>query len=197
LVSEEGTKMIRHSLNGISLTFFFLLLFSLTSWAQTETGQPPDTLPPGVKREILNLKYQVEDLGGKVQNLKMKETALEVRIELAADVLFDFDKYDILPKAQEALKQAAEVIRERAKGVVHIEGHTDSKGTDTYNQKLSERRVNAVRDWLVNQEGLKNVKFETRGFGAKKPVAPNAKPDGSDDPEGRQKNRRVEIIVKK
>lgn len=189
--------MIRHSLNGISLTFFFLLLFSLTSWGQTETGQPPDTLTPGVKREILNLKYQVEDLGGKVQNLKMKETALEVRIELAADVLFDFDKYDILPKAQEALKQAAEVIREKAKGVVHIEGHTDSKGTDTYNQKLSERRVNAVRDWLVNQEGLKNVKFETRGFGAKKPVAPNAKPDGSDDPEGRQKNRRVEIIVKK
>jgi photosystem I P700 chlorophyll a apoprotein A2 len=50
---------------------------------------------------------------------------------------------------------------------------------------------------LANKEGLKNVRFATRGFGAKKPVAPNTKPDGSDDPEGRQKNRRVEIIVKK
>jgi len=118
-------------------------------------------------------------------------------MELAADVLFDFDKYDILPKAQEMLQQAAGVIREKAKGVVQIEGHTDSKGTDAYNQKLSERRANAVKDWLVNKEGLKNVKFETRGCGAKKPVAPNTKPNGSDDPEGRQKNRRVEIIMKK
>jgi len=189
--------MIRHSLTGISLAFFLLILLALTAWAQTETNQPPDTLPPGVKREILNLKYEVEDLSGKVQSLKMKETALEVRIELAADVLFDFDKYDILPKAQEALKQAAEVIREKAKGDVHIEGHTDSKGTDAYNQKLSEHRANAVRDWLMNKERLKNIRFETRGFGARKPVAPNTKPDGSDDPEGRQKNRRVEIIVKK
>ena len=189
--------MIRHGLTGISLTFFLLILFGITAWAQTEKSQPPDTLPPGVKREILNLKYQVEDLGGKVQSLQMQETALEVRIELAADVLFDFDKADILLKAQDALKQVAGVIREKAKGVVHIEGHTDSKGTDAYNQKLSERRANAVKDWLVNKEGLKSVRFETRGLGAKKPVAPNAKPDGSDDPEGRQKNRRVEIIVKK
>jgi outer membrane protein OmpA-like peptidoglycan-associated protein len=189
--------MIRHNLTGISSVFFLLILFSLTAWAQTEMSQPPDTLPPGVKREILNLKYQVEDLSGKVQSLKMKETATEVRIELAADVLFDFDKYDILSKAQEVLKQVAGVIREKAKGVVHIEGHTDSKGSAAYNQKLSERRANTVKDWLVNKEGLKNLRFETRGFGAKKPVAPNRKPDGSDDPEGRQKNRRVEIVVKK
>lgn len=66
-----------------------------------------------------------------------------------------------------------------------------------YNQKLSERRANAVRDWLANREGLKNTRFATRGFGAKKPVAPNTTPDGSDDPEGRQKNRKVEIIDKK
>lgn len=187
--------MIRRSLTGISWAFFLLVLFSVTTWAQTETNQPSDRLPPGVKREILNLKYQVEDLSA--QSVKMKETATEVRIELAADVLFDFDKYNILPKAQEALKQAAEVIREKARGAVRIEGHTDSKGTDASNQKLSERRANAVKDWLVNKEGLKNVRFETRGFGAKRPVAPNTKPDGSDDPEGRQKNRRVEIIVKK
>jgi outer membrane protein OmpA-like peptidoglycan-associated protein len=187
--------MIRRSLTGISWAFFLLVLFSVTTWAQTETNQPSDRLPPGVKREILNLKYQVEDLS--VQSVKMKETATEVRIELAADVLFDFDKYNILPKAQEALKQVAEVIREKARGAVRIEGHTDSKGTDASNQKLSERRATAVKDWLVNKEGLKNVRFETRGFGAKSPVAPNTKPDGSDDPEGRQKNRRVEIIVKK
>jgi outer membrane protein OmpA-like peptidoglycan-associated protein len=89
------------------------------------------------------------------------------------------------------------VIREKPKGGVRIEGHTDSKGSDAYNQRLSERRANAVTDWLVNREGLKNVRFETCGFGAKKSVAPNTKSDGSDDPEGRQKNRRVKIIVRK
>lgn len=147
--------------------------------------------------KILDLVFKIQDMGGKVQDIQIKETKSEIRIELAADVLFDFDKADILPKAQEALKQVAAVIREKAKGVVNIEGHTDSKGSDPYNQKLSERRANAVKDWLTNREGLKNVRFATRGFGSKKPVAPNTKPDGSDDPEGRQKNRRVDIVIGK
>ena len=150
-----------------------------------------------LETKVLNLTFTVKDMGEKVQDVRLKESKSEIRIELAADVLFDFDKADILPKAREALKQTAEVIREKSKGVVQIEGHTDSKGSDAYNQKLSEGRANAVKEWLTKQEGLKNVRFATRGFGAKKPVAPNTKPDGSDDPEGRQKNRRVEIIVKK
>jgi len=144
-----------------------------------------------------DLMFRGQEVGGRVEDLQVKETPTEIHIELSADVLFDFDKAEILPKAQEALKQVAQVIREKAKGVVHIEGHTDAKGSEAYNQKLSERRANAVRDWLVSKEGLKNVNFATSGLGSRKPVAPNKKPDGSDDPEGRQKNRRVEIVVKK
>ena len=85
----------------------------------------------------------------------------------------------------------------QAKGTVRIAGHTDAKGDASYNQKLSERRANAVKDWFVTKEGLQNVTFVTEGFGKQQPVAPNTKPDGSDDPEGRQKNRRVEITIKK
>ncbi|MFN2513367.1 MAG: OmpA family protein [Pyrinomonadaceae bacterium] len=147
--------------------------------------------------KVLDLVFRVEDLGGKVQDLQVKETGQEIRIELAADVLFDFDKSDILPKAQEALKQAATIIRDNAKGSVRVEGHTDSKGSDAYNQKLSERRAISVKVWLADKENLRNAEFSTQGFGAKRPKAPNKKPDGSDDPDGRQKNRRVEIIVKK
>jgi len=149
------------------------------------------------KARVLDLIFTVQDLGGKVQDLQVKETDTEVRIELAADVLFDFDKAEIRPEAQQALKQAANVIREKAKGAVRIEGHTDGKGSDSYNQKLSERRANAVKEWLVRKEGLKNITFAAQGFGAKQPVARNTKPDGSDDPEGRRKNRRVEITMKK
>jgi outer membrane protein OmpA-like peptidoglycan-associated protein len=149
-----------------------------------------------VPRDLL---FPVIDLGAKPRDLAVKESATEVRIELAADVLFDFDKADIRPKAQEALKQVASLIRERGKlrSPVVIEGHTDGKGSDSYNQKLSDRRAAAVKTWLVQEEGLKDVSFRTQGFGAKRPVAPNTKPDGSDDPDGRQKNRRVEIVLRK
>ena len=164
--------------------------------AQEQTNSPVQRTE-SLQTKVLDLVFRIEDLGGKVQDLQVKETGQEVRIELAADVLFDFDKADILPKAQAALKQAAGIIRDRAKGAVRVEGHTDSKGNDTYNQKLSERRAQAVKTWLTEKEGLRNAEFSIQGFGAKKPVAPNKKPDGSDDPEGRQKNRRVEIIFKK
>ena len=80
---------------------------------------------------------------------------------------------------------------------VTIEGHTDAKGLEPYNQKLSERRATAVRQWLMVTGGLGGMHFLTSGYGAKRSVAPNLKPDGSDNPEGRQKNRRVEIVVRK
>ena len=144
--------------------------------------------------EVLDLTYRVEDMGGRVQSLQVKQTATETRIELPADILFDFDKSDIRSSAADALKQVGGILREHAKGVVRIEGHTDSKGTPAYNQKLSERRADAVRQWLAEREGLTSLKFTIQGFAATHPVASNTKPDGSDDPEGRQKNRRVEIV---
>ncbi|MBV8546389.1 MAG: OmpA family protein [Acidobacteria bacterium] len=160
--------------------------------------QPVDNDPgPPYQFTIVDLVYRVESIGGAVQDIEVKETATEVRVDMAADVLFDFDKADLLPKAGETLQKAADFIRDRAKGgAVRIEGHTDAKGNDTYNQKLSERRAASVKNWFL-AHGLNNMKFSTEGFGAKKPVAPNTKPDGSDDPEGRQKNRRVELVIRK
>jgi len=145
-----------------------------------------------------DLVFNVVDMGGRVEDLSVKESDTEVRIDLAADVLFDFDKSDLLPKAESTLQKAADLIKQRAvtSGVVRIEGHTDGKGTPSYNQKLSERRADSVKRWF-EAHGLQYLKFSTAGFGATKPVAPNTKPDGSDDPEGRAKNRRVEIVVKK
>jgi outer membrane protein OmpA-like peptidoglycan-associated protein len=169
----------------------FPLVFS-AAWAAEEPKTASD-----LKMQVLDLVFKVEDIGGKVLDLQVKETDTEIRIELAADVLFDFDKADIRSDAQNALQQAAGIIKAKAKGTVRVEGHTDAKGSDSYNQKLSQRRANSVRDWFVKKEDLKGVRFATSGFGAKKPVAPNTKPDGSDDPEGRQKNRRVEIVIGK
>jgi outer membrane protein OmpA-like peptidoglycan-associated protein len=144
-----------------------------------------------------DLNYRADDLGGKVESLQVKETTTEVRIDLSADVLFAFDKADLLPEAQKTLSQAAAIIREKAKGAVRIDGYTDAKGSDAYNQRLSERRAASVENWFKQSGHLTDVPFVTRGLGAKNPVAPNTKPDGSDDPDGRQKNRRVEITITK
>lgn len=149
----------------------------------------------GSTREV---QGSVVDMGGKAQDLQVKETATEIRIELAADVLFDFDKATIKPEAATALHKVAEIIKDKGKGrAVRIDGHTDSKGNAAYNQTLSEQRAESVKQWLTNKEGLAQVKMSTQGFGATRPVTRNAKPDGSDDPAGRQKNRRVEIVLAK
>lgn len=119
----------------------------------------------------------------------------EIRVELPGDVLFDFDKTNLKPAAQETLKKLATIIRAKSKGSVLINGYTDSKGNDPYNQKLSQGRANSVKQWLTTQGGISTVALQTRGFGKANPVAPNTRPDGSDDPDGRAKNRRVEVII--
>ena len=123
--------------------------------------------------------------------LGAQETDLEVRVDLPADVLFDFDKAEIRPDASQALAQLATVIRAYPSGRVELGGHTDAKGDDTYNQKLSERRADAVKRWLVDKEAIEAGRLATRGWGEKRPVASN------DDDAGRQRNRRVEVVIRK
>lgn len=181
-----------------------LLLGPPASPASRGGYEPDDPVPPGSKFETRDLRFRTEPFAGAVRGaegtvkgLAVKETETEIKIELAADVLFDFDKAEIRPDAAEALKQAAEILQRYPKGRALVEGHTDAKGTAAYNQRLSERRAQAVKQWLEEREGVKGIALDTKGWGATRPVAPNTKPDGSDDPEGRQKNRRVEITVTK
>jgi outer membrane protein OmpA-like peptidoglycan-associated protein len=169
-----------------------VLLLALASAARAQEEQ----LPPGAKLKVLDLVFRVEDVGGAVADLQVKETDTEVRIELAADVLFAFDKATLQPAAEVALTKAAAIVRDRGKGSVRIEGHTDSVGNDAYNQRLSERRAESVRQWFVRQ-GFPGRALSARGFGEARPVAANTRPDGTDDPEGRARNRRVEIVIGK
>jgi photosystem I P700 chlorophyll a apoprotein A2 len=80
---------------------------------------------------------------------------------------------------------------------VVIQGFTDALGNDAYNQRLSERRAAAVKTWFATRGGLASMSFTTTGFGARNPVAPNRNPDGSDNPDGRQLNRRVTLIIRR
>jgi outer membrane protein OmpA-like peptidoglycan-associated protein len=147
----------------------------------------------GVARAIESKTRGIETV---LKDLGAKVTDREIRIELAADVLFDFDQHDLRPEAVPSLERVAEVLRSRAGSPVTIEGHTDGKGSDAYNQPLSEKRAQAVREWLVKNGGASAATITTRGWGKSKPIVPNTRPDGSDDPEGRKRNRRVEIAVR-
>ena len=108
-------------------------------------------------------------------------------ITLDSGVLFDVDKYDIRPEAEEALKNLATVLKEMNVKNFEIDGHTDSDASDEHNQVLSENRANSVKNFLVSQ-GV-TAEITTKGYGESKPVASN------DTVEGKQKNRRVEIII--
>jgi len=133
----------------------------------------------------------VQEVRQAMQNLGATETDLEVRVELPADVLFDFDKADIRSDAASALAQLATLIRAYPSGSATLEGHTDSKGDDAYNQRLSEQRAGSVKRWLVEREGIDGGRLTPRGWGERKPVA------GNEDDAGRQRNRRVEVVIRK
>jgi len=112
-------------------------------------------------------------------------------IRLPGDVLFAFGSAELTPAAREAIAAVDDEIG-GGTGTVTIEGHTDAIGSDADNQALSERRAAAVRGALEAALGS-GYQYTSVGFGETRPVAPNTKPDGSDDPDGRALNRRVEI----
>lgn len=144
----------------------------------------------------MDITGETLDLEATLKDLNAKVVGQEIRIALATDVLFDFDKHDLKAASHSTLRKVAEVLKAHAHTAVLVEGHTDGKGLNAYNQSLSERRAASVRDWLVKQAGQPRSRFTIRGYGKSRPVAPNAKPDGSDDAGGRERNRRVEIVVR-
>jgi outer membrane protein OmpA-like peptidoglycan-associated protein len=128
-----------------------------------------------------------------IQAVKVTASGCENRLSVLADALFDFDKSGLRSDAEATLEAALPELAKASGHAARIEGHTDGKGGDAYNMKLSEARARTVRDWLGAHGAIPSA-TPIKGYGKRMPVAPNVAPDGSDDPEGRQKNRRVEIV---
>ncbi len=103
-------------------------------------------------------------------------------------IFFDTGSDRVRPESTPTLKEIAEMLKEHADLRIAIEGHTDNVGNAASNQTLSEKRAAAVKETLVSRFGVDASRLETKGLGATKPVAPN------DTPEGRQTNRRVELV---
>jgi outer membrane protein OmpA-like peptidoglycan-associated protein len=159
--------------------------------AQAETDKA--RLAAG-EADQLRLKAEVEKTELRAQLFRQFSLVLETRdtarglIVNMSDVLFDTGKYSLRPGAREKLAKVAGIISGHPGLKLEVEGHTDNVGGDDYNQKLSEHRGAAVRDYLT-QQGIPSNSVTTEGFGKMKPVASN------DTSAGRQQNRRVELVV--
>ena len=117
-----------------------------------------------------------------------KVVVTEEQIITLEPIYFDFDKSTIKPVSYPVLDQVAQVMRDRPTVIVRVEGHTDSVGSDKYNQRLSERRAHAVVKYLIGK-GIESNRLQAAGFGESRPIAPN------ETPEGRAKNRRTEFHI--
>jgi OOP family OmpA-OmpF porin len=151
-------------------------------------------LAPGtvdIELPVVDLSYESASLD---ESVRTAESADEVELTLAADVLFRFDKASLGPKAQSRIAEVVARVRDASPARVLVDGYTDAKGSSAYNERLSRRRAQAVAVALRRRGAPRLV---VRGHGEADPVAPNTKKDGSDNPEGRARNRRVTITFRR
>lgn len=112
------------------------------------------------------------------------------------NVFFDFDKYNLRPESYIELDRVVGFLNEYPNIEIEMSAHTDSKGADEYNMTLSDNRARSVMEYIISK-GISKTRIISQGYGETKPVADNTNADGSDNPEGRQLNRRVEFTILK
>jgi outer membrane protein OmpA-like peptidoglycan-associated protein len=153
-------------------------------------GQQAEAVRQG-KQDLSDSEKRTADaLAALAKLAAVKEEERGLVITLSGGVLFQSAKSTLMPSAQVKLDQVAKaLLAVPARGLI-VEGHTDSQGSESYNQGLSQRRADAVRDYLV-QKGYPADRIQARGKGKGSPIADNA------SPEGRANNRRVEIIIER
>lgn len=144
------------------------------------------------QQELASNRALLEQL--RRQNLEVRETERGVVVNLP-DVLFQFGRAELTSEAYLKTRDIAGVLTSTARDrQVLIEGHTDSIGSASFNQQLSENRADNVAIALENS-GVGRTRITARGYGERYPVAPNTYESGVDNPAGRAKNRRVEVVI--
>lgn len=164
---------------------------SATEMGNTQTVPEQQPKPP----EPSQPQAEASNLSAAGSDLSANNNEFNIQVNLSSDVLFDFGKASLKSEAEPELQQAAETLKSKGKGIIAIVGHTDNIGSDAANQKLSLQRAEAVRDYFKAQSI--DLNYQVSGMGERQPLEANTLSNGEDNPEGRQKNRRVEIVINK
>jgi peptidoglycan-associated lipoprotein len=155
-----------------------------------------------VKREAYSTKGRSVDprtLKDLVTNITLDTTLVLEKIELnkifaLENIYYKFNKYDITPEAGVELDKLAQLLIDNPEIKIELASHTDSVDDEAYNQTLSQRRAEAAVNHLIKR-GISPDRMIAKGYGESKPIARNTNADGTDNPEGRQKNRRTEFKI--
>jgi len=131
---------------------------------------------------------QAEEMQRDLDGAKVERIGEGIKVTFTSGILFDVNKSDLRPEAKDNITQLAAILNKYPDTNILIEGHTDSDGTEEYNQKLSERRAGSVSYFLA-ENSVASSRVTTMGYGETQPVADNA------TAEGKQANRRVEIAI--
>ena len=161
----------------------------------TTENQPATTTTTEIEISALpetNLKT-IEPI---LTELKAQKTPEGIKINIPENILFEFDKYNVRANAKTTLSKINQLLTHYKNSQILIYGHTDNKGENDYNLELSQKRAAAVKYYFVNNFKIAPTLIFTKGYGETKPIAPNNNPDNTDNPKGREKNRRVEFIIK-
>jgi len=158
-----------------------------------QTGIYRQELPVGTYNATVKAEgYITQTLPVILEKDKVTEknfSLVSVGMSITLKVLFDFNKATIKPESYRVLDEAAQILKDNPKISVEIQGHTDNIGSDAYNQKLSERRAQAVANYFIAQHGIDPKRLKAVGYGESRPIASN------DTEEGRALNRRVEFVI--
>jgi outer membrane protein OmpA-like peptidoglycan-associated protein len=154
-----------------------------------------DGSPSGTPKLIRDVRYNIPNLTPDL--ISVKQVAQDdTLIIVPSDVLFGFDEYTLALRVEPFLDYIAEQIAAKPDHRILVQGHTDSIGTNNYNLDLSRKRAQTVANWIVKKMGISKWTMVTvQAFGERRPKFPNKNRDGSDNPTGRAKNRRVEILL--
>lgn len=131
---------------------------------------------------------QARELEDELEGAEVERVGEGILVTFDSGLLFDFDSYGLRSETRANLREMATTLDEYEDTNLLVEGHTDAKGSEDYNQKLSRQRAQSVADYLSNQ-GVSRSRLVTRGYGENQPVATN------ETESGRQKNRRVEVAI--
>src|SRR5580658_3245752 len=148
-----------------------LLLAARPTLAQAQNADPDSPQMQATARsalahaKVLDIVGVTMGIDATLKDLGAKVTDREIHVELAADVLFDFDKFTLRPEANETLRKVGQVVAGYPDAPLLIEGYTDGKGTHDYNIKLSQNRAAAVKKWLVDNAQIKASRISTKGLG--------------------------------
>lgn len=183
---ETGEKYLAEELKVNPCRFFFML--------EPDREYVVEAKKVGYFNDAVNISTK-NLTPADTLNKKLKLTKIPKKPIVLEGILYDFDSDRLTESAKISLDTGLyPIMTENPQIIIELSSHTDSKGSDDYNLKLSERRAKSVVDYIIGK-GIDRKRLVAKGYGETRPIAPNENSDGSDNPEGRAKNRRTEFEI--